>query len=97
MMAGVGSQWWDSRLIQMALISLVLVASVFVLAKESMEQEDSNYNVKRLIHSLWQPDRLGYVHVWPVSPTSVVFSNHVVIIKSNLVSNFLLFSFSFCI
>ncbi|XP_059456784.1 sulfite exporter TauE/SafE family protein 3-like isoform X2 [Corylus avellana] len=64
-MAGVGSQWWDSRLIQMVVISLVLVASVFVLAKESLGQEDSNYNLKRLINSLWQPGRLGYVHVWP--------------------------------
>ncbi|XP_062156732.1 sulfite exporter TauE/SafE family protein 3-like [Alnus glutinosa] len=64
-MAGIGSEWLDSRLIQMVVIGLLLIAPVFVSAKESLEQEASNYNVKVLNISLWQPGRLGYQHVWP--------------------------------
>jgi len=71
-MAGIGSEWLDSRLIRMVVIGLLLIAPVFVSAKESLEQEASNYNVKVLNISLWQPGRLGYQHVWPVSPTFVL-------------------------
>ncbi|GLT54187.1 hypothetical protein SLA2020_274070 [Shorea laevis] len=65
-MTGIGLEWWDSRLIQMVVIGLLLVASLFVSAKESFEEEASNFNVKVLNStSSWQPGRLGYQHLWP--------------------------------
>ena len=73
-----GSEWWRSRLIEMVLIGFLLIAPVLVSAKGSVELEDSRNNVKeevetgfvmKVLNFLWQQGRLGYTHVWPVSPT----------------------------
>lgn len=80
-MAGIELEWWGSRLIKVVLISFLLMASLFVSAKGSLEQETSSYDEKeeveadyitKVLNFLWQPSRLGYTHVWPVSPTSIV-------------------------
>ncbi|KAG2722926.1 hypothetical protein I3843_02G127200 [Carya illinoinensis] len=74
-MAGIGLEWWGSRLIKVVFISFLLMASLFVSAKGSLEQEASSYDEKeevdqsdyitKVLSFLWQPSRLGYTHVWP--------------------------------
>lgn len=82
-MAGIRLKWRGSGLIEIVAISF-LMGSVFVSAKGSLQKADSSYNVKdeeaesdyltKVLNFLWQPGRLGYEHVWPVSPTVVVLS-----------------------
>lgn len=89
-MAWIGSKWWGSRLIEIILIGFLLMAPLLVSAKESVEQEASSYKVKEeveysdyvteVMSFLWQPGRLGYEHVWPVSPTFVVVYNGCIIL-----------------
>lgn len=80
-MARFRSEWRGSRLIEIFAISF-LMASLFVSTKGSLEQEassysekeevESDYYVMKVLNFFWQPGRLGYTHVWPVSPTFVL-------------------------
>lgn len=74
-MAEFGLKWlWGLRSVWMVLLNFLL-ALVFVSAERGMrlqasrpnetEGPESSYLLKA-INFLWQPDKSGYQHVWPV-------------------------------
>lgn len=82
-MAQVGLEWWSlRRRAAMVVIGFLLAASVVASAQETLEQDASSYSgndkfqpdyFDRVLNFLWQPGRLGYEHVWPVSLTVIAF------------------------
>lgn len=76
-MAQVGLEWWSlRRRAAMVVIGFLLAASVVASAQETLEQDASSYSgtnkfqhdyFDRVLNLFWQPGRLGYEHVWPVS------------------------------
>lgn len=83
-MAWSGQKRWDMRLIGIAVIGFLVSSSVlFVSAQISKEQEASRYIngsggelvepnfVVRASNFFWQPNRVSYKHVWPVSSSFI--------------------------
>lgn len=73
MMAGTGSEWRGSRLIEITMISLLLMSSLLIV---SAKGRASSYNDKEVVdsvqvlkvrNSLWEQGRLALERVWPVS------------------------------
>ncbi|XP_050286174.1 sulfite exporter TauE/SafE family protein 3-like isoform X3 [Quercus robur] len=74
-MAGNGSEWWRSRLIGM--VALLVMASMYVVIKESSEHKVSSYKVTEEVEThfvMKVSDSPGhhnksshpYVHIWPL-------------------------------
>lgn len=81
-MAGIGSEGWRSRLFGMVVIALLVMASMYVVTKESSEHKVSSYKVTEEVEThfvMKVSDSPGYnnrssrayVHVWPVSPSFI--------------------------
>ncbi|KAK4590662.1 hypothetical protein RGQ29_021003 [Quercus rubra] len=75
-MAGIGSEGWRSRLFGMVVIALLVMASMYVVTKESSEHKVSSYKVTEEVEThfvMKVSDSPGYnnrssrayVHVWP--------------------------------
>ncbi|XP_075664118.1 sulfite exporter TauE/SafE family protein 3-like isoform X2 [Castanea sativa] len=73
-MAGIGSEWWRSRLIGMVVIALLVMASIYVVTKDSSEHKVSSYKVTeevethlimKLSDSPGHHNRSLHAHVWP--------------------------------
>lgn len=76
-MAGIGSGWWRSRLIGMVVIAFLVMASMYVVTKESSEHKVSSYKVTEEVETHFvmkvsdSPGHHSPAHVWPVSPSFI--------------------------
>ncbi|KAG7997826.1 hypothetical protein I3843_01G228800 [Carya illinoinensis] len=71
MMAGTGSEWRGSRLIEIAVISLLLMSSLLIVSANGRassyndkEEVDSDH-VMKVWNSLWEQGRLSFDRIWP--------------------------------
>lgn len=73
-MARIGSKWWGLRLIAVVMMGCVVMVSGFISQQGNLKDEFSGHNrtqegdsgfLKKVANFLWQPERLGYTHVWP--------------------------------
>ncbi|XP_065638177.1 sulfite exporter TauE/SafE family protein 3 isoform X3 [Quercus suber] len=74
-MAGIGSEWWRSRLVGMVVIALLVMASMYVVTKESSEHKVSTYKVTEEVETHFvmkvsdspgnNHNRSSPAHVWP--------------------------------
>ncbi|KAK7839674.1 sulfite exporter taue/safe family protein 3 [Quercus suber] len=75
-MAGIGSEWWRSRLVGMVVIALLVMASMYVVTKESSEHKVSTYKVTEEVETHFvmkvsdspgnNHNRSSPAHVWPL-------------------------------
>jgi hypothetical protein len=77
-MGEFGEKWrWGLRRVWMVVLNF-LIALVFVSAQRDLRLNLSSFNgtegppesdyILRAVNFLWQPDKSGYQHVWPVFP-----------------------------
>lgn len=80
-MAALGAKWRGLRSMSMVMFNFAL-AFVFVSAERGLRLESSRFNgthqgsvsgsdyLFRAVNFLWQSDKVGYEHVWPVNHTT---------------------------
>ncbi|GMY34174.1 sulfite exporter TauE/SafE family protein 3-like isoform X2 [Fagus crenata] len=68
-MGGIGSEWWRPRLIGMVVITLLVMASLYIVTKDSLEHKASSHKVTKEVETHFvmkvSNSQRHPHHVWP--------------------------------
>ena len=79
-MGGIGSEWWRPRLIGMVVITLLVMASLYIVTKDSLEHKASSHKVTKEVETHFvmkvSNSQRHPHHVWPVSPSFIALDGN---------------------